>query len=75
MGTKFTYFNAIKNLFIGHKSDWWDVTRSEENEGCEAVSGAVIWKGKVATLAPSSGQIGEGSVACDWCVCVELEQL
>lgn len=46
------------------------MTRSEENEGCEAVSGAVIWKGKVATLAPSSGQIGEGSVACDW-----LEQL
>lgn len=38
-----------------------NVPRSEENEG----EGAVIRKGSVASLAPSSGEKAEGSVGCE----------
>lgn len=45
-----------------------NVPRSEENEGYEAMSAAVLWKYAVATSAPPSGQKAESSVACEWCV-------
>lgn len=45
-----------------------EVSRSKDNEGYVVMSGAVIWKAAVATLAPPSGQKAESSVARGWCV-------
>lgn len=47
-----------------------EVSRSKDNEGYVVMSGAVIWKAAVATLAPPSGQKAESSVARGWCVFV-----